>query len=254
MVIVSVNVFENITIKYIFSRLFSWYNILFCSSKSLLIFHSLCVLSSLPVSSVHLLNKCILDFHTIHFESEWKNKKNFLVQLICTKNYSLVQWKEKMMNFQLYSWKKENVYDFIIILFLYTPIDKTIQKNFFNQILILVYLHWHSSISIKFLLKFYCVCVFWRQMPFCTLLTWLMVSFFRWCLVPTWPTAVVSGPAFHCFSQLVAFFDKFFNVDWTKFCLLESGSTFLTAHFGWIYSLDSSFCVGVFLPWQKPFV
>ena len=81
---------------------------------------------------------------------------------------------------------------FSLLFFLCTPIDKTIQ-NFFYKInfsflctpcdiqmkkyfckIKFSYLcspHWHSSVFHVFLLDFWCVSGFWRQMPFCTLLS-----------------------------------------------------------------------------------
>ena len=48
-----------------------------------------------------------------------------------------------------------------------TPIDKTIQKNFYNIKFCFLYPHWYS---VNIFLSFYCVRGFRRQLSFCTLI------------------------------------------------------------------------------------
>ena len=76
------------------------------------------------------------------------------------------------MNFELYSWKKKKVcMIFLLIIFLCTTIDKTSQIIFYKIKFFFMYTRTDIVwFGFNFLLNFYCVRVFWRQMPVSPLL------------------------------------------------------------------------------------
>ena len=103
-----------------------------------------------------------LEWYTIRYEGNWKSKTLFLVQLICTKNYFLVQWKEKWWRFSYKAGKKETMSEFLIWIFLCTSIDKTLQNVFFWK------LNFHSCVppSTKFSFFFNFLAIFTASTAF----------------------------------------------------------------------------------------